>query len=44
MAGLVGSDNEFDKWFAQNIKEIHGIDMEHAPPGPISEVVLEINT
>ncbi len=43
MAGLANSDNEFDKWFAGQVKEVHGIDVEHAPPGPISEVVLEIN-
>ena len=31
MAGLANSDNEFDKWFAGQVKEVHGIDVEHAP-------------
>ena len=41
MAGLGNSDNEFDKWFAQQVKEIHGIDTTEPPPGPISELVAE---
>ena len=41
MAGIGHSGNEFDKWFAQNIREIHGIDTSQPPPGPISELVLE---
>ena len=43
MAGLGSSDNEFDKFFAQQIKDIHGIDVNVPPPGPISELVLEYN-
>ena len=42
MAGLGESDNEFDKWFAAQIKEVHGIAPADAPPGPPSELVLEI--
>ncbi len=43
MAGLGSSDNEFDKWFAGQIKDFHGIDVNVPPPGPISELVLEYN-
>ena len=43
MAGLAGSSNEFDKWFAQQILEIHGIDASEPPPGPMSETVAEVN-
>ena len=42
MAGMATSDNEFDKWFAAQIKEVHGIAPEDRPPGPPSELVLEI--
>jgi len=31
MMGLGSSDNEFDKMFAQQIKDIHGIDV-NVPP------------
>ncbi len=43
MMGLGSSDNEFDKMFAGQIKDIHGIDVNVPPPGPISELVLEYN-
>ena len=43
MANIGNSDNEFDKMFAQQIKDIHGIDVNVPPPGPISELVLEYN-
>ena len=33
MMGLGSSDNEFDKMFAQQIKDIHGIDV-NVPPLP----------
>ena len=42
MAGMAGSDNEFDKWFAKNIMEIHGIDVSQPPLGPMSEMILEV--
>ncbi len=43
MAGLANSDNEFDKYFASHIMEVHGIDVSKPPPGPPAEVVLEYN-
>ena len=42
MAGMAGSSNEFDKWFAQQINEIHGTDVSAPPPGPMSEALLEV--
>ncbi len=44
MAGMGASDNEFDKWFASQVLEFHGIDVSQPPPGPLAEVVLEITT
>jgi len=41
MAGIGNSDNEFDKWFARQVKEIHGIDVSQPHAVPISELVLE---
>ena len=43
MAGLGTSTNEFDMWFAGQIKEVHGIDPAVPPPGPIAELILEFN-
>lgn len=43
LAGLGSSDNEFDKWFAGEVKAFHGIDVTQPPPGPMSELVLEYN-
>jgi hypothetical protein len=31
MASLMASDHEFDRWFGQNVAELHGID----PSGPL---------
>ena len=44
MAGMAGSSNEFDKWFAGKVLELHGIDVSKPPPGPMAEVVLDIST
>lgn len=41
MAGLGSSDNEFDQWFAQQVKEVHGMDPANPPPGPIAELKLD---
>ena len=43
IVGLANSDNEFDKYFAAHIMEVHGIDVSQPPPGPPSEVGLEFN-
>ncbi len=43
MAGLGASQNEFDKWFAKQVLEVHGMDVSQPPPGPMSELVTEVN-
>ena len=42
MAGMAGSDNEFDKSFAKHIMEVHGIDVSQPPAGPMSGIILEV--
>lgn len=41
LKNLATSADPFDKWFAQQIKEIHGIDASQPPPGPMSQVKME---
>jgi hypothetical protein len=41
MQKLGGSSHEFDKWFAGNIKEIHGMDVTQPPLGPMPELYLD---
>ena len=36
MGGFATSDNEFDKWFADRVTEVHGIDLS-GPPPPLPE-------
>ncbi len=43
MKGLGSSDNEFDKYFAKHIMEVHGVDVTQPPPGPPAVVQLEFN-
>jgi hypothetical protein len=32
---LLSSDHEFDRWFAENVADLHGIDLAGAlPPAP----------
>lgn len=35
-----GTD-EFTKWFVEQIKEIHGIDLTQPPAGPLPELVID---
>ena len=39
MHKLGSSDNEFDRWFAAKILEVHGMDVSKPPPGPMPELV-----
>ena len=43
LAGLAGSDNEYDKEFARKVMEIHGMDVNNPPLGPPAEIKLEFN-
>ena len=38
MKTLGESTHEFDKWFAGKIKEVHGIDVNQPPPGPMPKL------
>ena len=40
MAKLGSSTNSFDVWFAGKIKELHGMDLNATPPGPMPECLL----
>ena len=34
-------NNAFTKWFAKEVKEIHGIDLTSPPKGPMPELVVD---
>src|SRR5918997_3746074 len=39
---LAASQTEFDQWFKQRVQETTGADMNTPPPGPISEILAEV--
>ncbi len=41
MGVLSDSNDAFDVWFRDSIKDIHGIDVTEPPPGPLAELVME---
>jgi hypothetical protein len=41
MAKVGASSNDFDKWFASSVKEIHGLDVTQPPPGPMPVSYLD---
>ena len=41
MPKLAAADREFDIWFRDKIKEIHGLDVTQPPPGPMPELYLD---
>ena len=41
MAKLAASGEEFDGWFKDKIKELHGLDVTQPPPGPIPELYTD---
>ena len=44
MPKLAASDNEFDRWFASKILEVHGMDISQPPPGPMPELYFDTGT
>jgi len=36
---FVGSQDEFDQWFKQEVKSITGVDLNVPPPGPLSDIL-----
>ena len=41
MAKLGASSEPFDRWFADKLQEIHGIDLSAPPPGPMPELLID---
>ena len=41
MGELASSQNETDRWFAEKVKEFHGLDVTQPPPGPLPELALD---
>lgn len=41
MSKLAASDNEFDRWFASKILEVHGMDVSQPPPGPMPQLYFD---
>ena len=41
MPKLAASSEEFDGWFRDKIKELHGIDVTQPPPGPMPELYTD---
>ena len=39
VASFVGSQDEFDQWFKQQVKDTTGVDLNVPPPGPLSEIL-----
>jgi hypothetical protein len=35
------ANDAFTKWFAQQVKEVHGIDLAQPAPGPLPELVTD---
>jgi hypothetical protein len=34
-------DDEFTRWFVQEVQAIHGLDLRQPPPGPLPEQVVD---
>jgi hypothetical protein len=41
LAALAESKDEFDTWFLERVKEVHGVDLRQPLPGPAPEMVFE---
>ncbi len=41
MQRLAASDNDFDRWHRDKIKEVHGLDVTQPPPGPLPELYVD---
>ena len=39
---LAASESEFDRWFKQQMQETTGADLNTPPPGPISEILAQV--
>lgn len=41
MPKLGASQNEFDIWFKERLQDVHGLDVNQPPPGPMPELYLD---
>jgi hypothetical protein len=41
-AQVAASQSDFDRWFKQQMQETTGADLNTPPPGPISEILTEV--
>ena len=39
--GLAQSNEGFDEWFIQRVKEISGVDLSQPMPGPLPEIIFD---
>jgi hypothetical protein len=39
--GYASSQEPFDVWFREQVKDIHGVDFSHPLPGPLPQVVID---
>ena len=40
-AGFATSQDPFDVWFVEQVKEIHGVDFRQPPAGPLPEAIVD---
>jgi hypothetical protein len=40
-ADFAKANDAFTTWFAKEVKEIHGFDLNSPPPGPMPELILD---
>ena len=41
MGKLASSQDKTDLWFAEKVKEIHGLDVTQPPPGPLPKLFID---
>ncbi len=41
LQGLGSSQEPFDVWFREQVKDIHGVDLAQPPAGPLPEAIVD---
>jgi hypothetical protein len=41
MAGLAEANDPFMQWFKEQVMEIHGVDFNKPPPGPLPKLIVD---
>lgn len=44
MQSFAQRNDEFSKWFLQNVKEVHGFDLTQPSQGPMPELIADTNS